>query len=107
MPGLPEALFRYTQGGEAAAFDLKLDVLRETFFPIIPEFYTLMHVCAGSPFPLLLEKLLEKGELYSVDSYGKTPLTYAIEANNNDCITLITEFFKDFPEKFEVTFADI
>ena len=107
VPGLPEALFRYTQNADGGALDLKIATLKDNFFPIIPEFYSLMHVCAGAPFPILLQKLLEDGDLYSVDAYNKTPLTSAIEASNNDCISVITEFFRDCPEKFEVTFFDI
>ena len=106
VPGLPEALFRYTVAGEGE-IAVKLDTLRDNFFPIMPEFYTLLHVCAAAPFPGLLSYLLEHDELYSVDAFGKTPLTYAIQANNTDAIKIIIEHFRTCQSKFEVTFFDV
>ena len=64
-------MIRYTQNVDGGALELKIETLKNTFFPIIPEFYTLMHVCAAAPFPLLLQKLLEDENLYSV---GKSAL---------------------------------
>ena len=52
VPGLPEAMFRYTQNVDGGALDLKIDTLKDNYFPIIPEFYSLMHVCAGAPYRL-------------------------------------------------------
>ena len=106
MPGLPEALFRYTNQGQGD-IQIKVDTLRSNYFPIIPEFYTLLHVCAAAPFPDLLSYLLENEDIYSVDAYGKTPLTYAIEASNTDCIKAIIGHFRSCQDKFEISFEDI
>ena len=109
IPGLPESFFRYTTPGnpDAAAFDLKCRLLNEIYFPMMPEFYSLLHVCATAPFPGLLEQLLINGYLYAMDIYGNTPLTYALEFNNSHCIDLIINYFKDKPDLFIVTYNDL
>ena len=73
----------------------------------MPEFYSLLHVCATAPFPGLLEQLLINSYLYAMDIFGNTPLTYALEFNNSRCIELIINYFKDKPDLFIVTYNDL
>ena len=42
-----------------------------------------------------------------MDIYGNTPLTYALEYSNSECIDLIITHFKEQPEKFIVTYNDL
>ena len=74
---------------------------------MLPEFYSLLHVAATAPFPKLLRQLLVHDYLYTMDIYGNTPLTYALEYSNSECIDLIITHFKEQPEKFIVTYNDL
>ena len=73
----------------------------------MPEFYTPLHVCAAAPFPLLLEHLLNDGEIYSADIFGKTPLTYAMESDSKPCVQVIINHFRTRPSMLEVSTDDI
>ena len=42
-----------------------------------------------------------------MDIFGNTPLTYALEYSNSECIDLIINHFKEQPEKFIVTYNDL
>ena len=107
VPGLPEAFVRYTKTANSANLEVKIKLYNEIFFPMIPEFYTIVHVAACAPFPPLLEKLLELDYLYTKDAFGKTPLAYALEARQSESVEIIIGHFKDNPEKFIVTENDL
>ena len=107
-PGLAEALIRHTrETASAKRLDIKTKEIARIFFPVIPELYSFMHVCGAAPFPMLLKYLLEKGELYSVDHTGKTPLTHAIEQGSNECVSAIIEHFHEKPDSFIFSYADV
>ena len=58
IPGLAESFYRYTIPGEGGNFDEKLRLLNYIYFPMLPEFYSLLHVASTAPFPKLLRQLL-------------------------------------------------
>ena len=64
-----------------------------SFFPIMPENFTILHFCAAAPYPSILELLLEDNEYYTKDLYGRTPLSYAIELNHKECAQAIIRYF--------------
>ena len=59
----------------------------------MPGFHKMMHVAAIAPFPNFLAKVIDMGYLYTIDSDGNTPLTYALEHNNSECISIILNRF--------------
>ena len=85
----------------------KVAFFKDNFFTIVPEFYSLQHLCATAPFPKLLNYLLESQDLYTMDVYGKTPLTYAIESGHTESVKVIIDYFREFPEGFVVNHIDI
>ena len=107
VPGFAESMVRYTKDADGIGVERKIQLLNEIYFPIMPEFYSLMHVAAIAPFPKLLSKLLDLGYLYSIDTNGKTPLTYALDKNNSECIEKIIHHFKAAPDDFVITYRDV
>ena len=93
--------------GEGVSLAAKVGALNELFFPVLPEFYSLLHLAAVAPFPKLLSYCLEHEYLYSFDGFGNTPLLYALRHGNSECAHLIVSHFKRHPERFVVSYQDL
>ena len=75
----------------------------------MPNFRSIMHVVAITPFPEILKKLLADEYLYSLDHHGRTPLNYALRMMNTQCIDIIIEHFKEKRNQFRfvITYEDV
>ena len=103
--GIPTSLIRCTISCQDKGVETKIRLLEDLFFPIMPGFHKMMHIAAIAPFPNFLAKVIDMGYLYTIDSEGNTPLSYALENNNSECISIILNRFEK--HSFLVTCKDV
>ena len=82
---------------EKQLYALKVKRLNEYFFPIFPEFYSLIHFAAFYGNADVVKMLFETNCLYASDMYGKTPLAYSLEMRHYECSDLIISHFQEHP----------
>ena len=81
--------------------------LNEYFFPIFPEFFSVIHFAAYYGNAEAVRSLFGVNCLYAADMYGKTPLAYSLEMRHYECSDLIISHFKEHPQQLYVTYKDL
>ena len=89
---------------EKQRYALKVRRLNEYFFPIFPEFFSLIHFAAYYGNAEAVRALFGVNCLYAADMDHKTPLAYCLEMRHYECSDLIISHFKEHPQQLYVTY---
>ena len=108
-PGLFSQLFRDSMLSQEPGDNVGLQLrrLKEFFFPIFPECYTLMHLAAFYGRGDLIKKLFGIEAFYAADLEGLTPLGYALSLRQFDCSDAIISYFIQNPDRLYLTYKDL